>query len=161
MPYILSFVALLLLAFAGNRWIRNQLAKEDPVARRKGLIQAALMLAFVVIILLTVTGRLHWIGAVIAASIPVVKYLLSIALRLLPFLGSRFRPSQTQNNAAPTDSSKMTQADALKVLGLNESADRDAIIEAHRQLMQKVHPDRGGSDDLAARINQAKDTLLG
>ena len=161
MPYILSFVALLLLAYTGNRWIRNQLAKEDPAARRKGLIQAALLLAFVIILLLTATGRLHWIGALIAASIPVLKYLLSIALRLLPFLGSRFTSPQAQNKAAPTDNGKMTRIDALKVLGLDESADKDAIIGAHRQLMQKVHPDRGGSDDLAARINQAKDTLLG
>jgi len=161
MPYILSFVALLLLAFAGNRWIRNQLAKEDPVERRKGLIQAVLILVFVIIVLLTVTGRLHWIGALIAASIPAVKYLLSIALRLLPFFGSRFKPSPTQSNPAPADSGTMTHADALRVLGLSEGADKDAIIEAHRQLMQKVHPDRGGSDDLAARINQAKDILLG
>lgn len=150
-----------LLAYASNRWIRNQLAKEDPAERRRGLIQAALLLAFVVIVLLTVTGRLHWIGAVIAASIPVVKYLLSIALRLLPFLGARFRPTQAQNRAAPSNNGNMTRTDALKVLGLDESADKDAIIDTHRQLMQKVHPDRGGSDDLAARINQAKDTLLG
>jgi hypothetical protein len=55
---------------------------------------------------------------------------------------------------------RMTREEALAVLGLAEGADEAAIRAAHRRLMRAAHPDQGGSDWLAARINQARDTLL-
>lgn len=81
--------------------------------------------------------------------------------------GDRWRqddPGARQDDAQPppqTDSGAMTDADAYNILGLEPGADRDAIIQAHRRLMQKAHPDRGGSDWLAARINAARSHLLG
>ena len=55
----------------------------------------------------------------------------------------------------------MSRQEALSVLGLVEGASADDIRAAHRRLIQRVHPDVGGSADLAARINRAKDVLLG
>jgi hypothetical protein len=55
----------------------------------------------------------------------------------------------------------MSRAEALAVLGLAEGASEDEIKAAHRRLIQRMHPDAGGSADLAARINRAKDVLLG
>ena len=54
----------------------------------------------------------------------------------------------------------MSRDEAHAVLGLGPDATREDIVEAHRRLIQRLHPDRGGSDYLAAKLNTAKDLLL-
>lgn len=60
----------------------------------------------------------------------------------------------------PQDDTSMTETQALDILGLNDDASKDEIVNAHRRMMQKMHPDRGGSTYLAAKINAAKDYLV-
>ena len=74
-------------------------------------------------------------------------------------LGSDWRRRQETPRRDPRVD--MTRQEALSVLGLAEGASPDDIRAAHRRLIQRVHPDVGGSADLAARINRAKDVLLG
>lgn len=79
------------------------------------------------------------------------------------YLDRRLPPGWRQSNRGPraTPRGDMTREEALAVLGLQAGATAEEIRAAHRRLIQRVHPDVGGSADLAARINRAKDVLLG
>ena len=81
----------------------------------------------------------------------------------------RARPSQITDGRSHDDtdgarrgrlSALMSKAEALEVLGLLPDATASEINEAHQRLMQIVHPDRGGSQYFAVKVNQAKETLL-
>jgi len=71
-----------------------------------------------------------------------------------------WREVEAEPAQAPPAGAGMDRAEALAVLGLSEGATREEIRAAHRRLMQAAHPDHGGSDWLAARVNQARDLLI-
>jgi hypothetical protein len=75
--------------------------------------------------------------------------------------GEDWRQTAPGGSQAHTSSVHMNREEALAVLGLPVGADDAAIRDAHRRLMQRLHPDRGGSDYLAAKLNEAKRALLG
>ena len=54
----------------------------------------------------------------------------------------------------------MSHEEAYQILGLQPGAKAEEIVRAHRTLMKRIHPDQGGTNYLAARVNEAKDTLL-
>ena len=83
--------------------------------------------------------------------------LLAAALYVLYRTLSRKPVTQRPSPAA---ADQMDRQEALKVLGLAENPSREEVIAAHRRLMQKVHPDHGGSTYLAQQLNEAKRVLL-
>ena len=86
------------------------------------------------------------------------------SLQLLEaYLDRRFPGWSTEGTERqrPSADRDMDKDQALAVLGLSSGASNEEIVDAHRRLMQKLHPDRGGSDYLAATLNLAKRVLLG
>jgi hypothetical protein len=76
--------------------------------------------------------------------------------------GSAWRKeSRQEETRSRRKDSGMSREEALRVLGLKEGASEEDVRAAHRRLMLQNHPDKGGSDYLAAKINEAKDVLLG
>jgi DnaJ-class molecular chaperone len=54
----------------------------------------------------------------------------------------------------------MSKDEAYEVLGLQKGASREDVVRSHRSLMKKLHPDHGGTTNLAARVNEAKEVLM-
>jgi|HubBroStandDraft_2_1064218.scaffolds.fasta_scaffold778155_1 DnaJ family protein C protein 19 len=75
--------------------------------------------------------------------------------------GSQSRPSGGGGSPPPRRQGNMTPEEAYQVLGLHPGATEVEIRAAHHRLMRTAHPDSGGSDWLATRVNQARDVLLG
>lgn len=69
--------------------------------------------------------------------------------------------NHAQSGQAPPKTGRLSDAEARSILGVDANANAEVIRAAHRRLIQRLHPDRGGSDYLAAQINAAKRTLLG
>lgn len=131
-----------------------------------GTVIAVLALMLVVgLAILAATGRMHWIAALGAALLPFLKRAFSL-IRYLPVFRGLFGAYQQyggkgSGGAGGTGSEgDMSLEKAREILDLKPGASRDEIIAAHRRLMQKVHPDRGGSNYLAQQLNEAKRVLL-
>lgn len=77
--------------------------------------------------------------------------------RAQPEWRAQWGGERTRNGSG---ASNMTRDEALAILGLKAGANADDVKAAHKRLMKEFHPDRGGSDYLAAKINAAKDVLL-
>ena len=160
----LLFVGLVLVVLAA--YYAWQALKQLPRARVLALLRPWLIAAGVVLVLLlVVSGRLNGVLALLGVVLAVAARSLPLLLQWLPALlrlwqqFSHNKPSNAQSPNPPAGM-PMTVAEALAVLGLQPGASKAQIIAAHRRLMAKVHPDKGGSDFLAAQINRAKALLL-
>jgi Ca2+/Na+ antiporter len=132
--------------------------------------QWILFAVVVLMLLLTLTGRLN----VLTALGGMILALMSRIPNLLKWWGvwSQIRQRQqtnqqndqekanTHQQRAASAKGQMTREEALNILGLNEGATRKDVNLAYKRLIQKLHPDRGGSEALAAEVNQARDVLL-
>lgn len=99
-----------------------------------------------------IVGAIASLFALIMRGLPLLRYFPLVA---------KFFNQSSASAQTPEVKTAMSKAEAADILGVDENANEEEIIAAHKRLIQKVHPDKGGSEMLAAQINQAKKVLLG
>ncbi|WP_413662336.1 DnaJ domain-containing protein [Microbulbifer sp. CNSA002] len=160
---------LLILIAIGAWYLWQKIKSSSPQERRKQIFMACIAGVAAIVVVLAITGRLHWVGAALVLILPVLGRLLGQLSRYLPWLMPLFekysnrRPNPGATQHPPPHNSEgppLSEHEARRILGVDADAGRDEIISAHRKLIQKLHPDRGGNDYLASRINAAKELLL-
>jgi len=229
MPRIILLVGLIFIV-----WYWWSTVKGLPAERKRPFLwRSAFWAVLSISVILVVSGRMHWVGAGLAALIPLGKTFLAFVFRALPILRllGRFKTSPSQfktkslnvtinfsnsqmdgevligdlagkklselsdeqlesiatelkdidresyallyayrmrrGNAGQQNEdgfnaesfNGLSESEAYEVLGLDPTASKEEVIKAHKRLVQRLHPDRGGSDYLAAKINAAKDRL--
>ena len=152
---LLLIIAILVVMWLYRKW------KEVPSKERNQLAKKYLLWFLIsLLLLMVVTGKTHWLFAIFAAFLAFFQRLLQL-MQYWPLFRKLFGQFSESGKQAPQNSKTMTRAQAAEILGIKETASKDEIVAAHRRLMQKVHPDMGGSDALAAQINEAKKVMLG
>lgn len=162
MQWILGIVLAAVLFVVLKQWGRLSAEKKKAVTWKTVFIVGGVMLAFMVL-----TGRVHVLTAAVAGLIPLLRKLPEIA-RLVPTLNRFLSGSNAGESVgdgageqkAQAPDSGMSEKEACEILNVTAACTREEVVTAHRRLIQKLHPDRGGSDYLAAKINEAKSVLL-
>ena len=125
----------------------------------------------------TIKSLLGWLAAIAGLAMALLLVLtgrigaaIGTLVMLGPLLFQEYERYKSKSSGGgfrwsapppPRRDGPMSRAEAYEVLGLKPGASEDEIRAAHRRLMRSAHPDQGGSDCLATRINLARDTLLG
>ncbi len=147
-------ITLLLMAYGNYK-------RQTPEQKRKSLWRLGLGGFLGLLVFLVVTGRMHWIGALLGALLPFIQAAIRYLSAQLPrWLNHKVEEIHNQHKSNPP-----SLQEALDTLGLSGDIYKGEITaemvkDAHRHLIQKLHPDRGGNDFLASKINEARDKLL-
>jgi hypothetical protein len=145
-------------------WLKRW-QKVPPEQRKRFLRQSGLWSLVVIIVGLILAGRAYWLMGVLAAVLALAGRAMQLA-QYVPLFKKLFGEAQANPDSASAGQAKsgtnqsMSRQQAADLLGVDINASAEEIRTAHKKLMQKIHPDRGGSDALAKQINEAKRLLL-
>lgn len=150
--------------------ILKQWGALTPEKKKAATWKIILVTGGALLLFMVLTGRIHVLTAVVAALLPLLRKLPAL-LRFAPMMrrafgegpGADHKGGNGGNNGAnraPASSGNMSLREACEILDVAPDCAREDVIQAHRRLIQKLHPDRGGNDYLAAKINEAKAVLL-
>lgn len=162
MVRIVLILFLLVIAFYGLR----AFLKTPPAVLARHFKSFLLIVALLAFLYSALAGWFGWLAALAGVVMAALFRLLPVLLQYAPQLHRLWLEWTAANQRKqgyqrpPGAKDGMTIAEAYEVLGLKAGASEQEILNAHRRLMQKIHPDRGGSDYLAAKINLAKKILL-
>ena len=137
------YLALAVALFLGWMWIRSDVIRRGGWRVGAGLMAVVLVVAGAA---LSIKGE-PWIG------LPMV--LLALVSAAGGRLNRRPRPA-----SQPEPASGMSATEARSILGVGPDAASPEIKAAYARLMQRAHPDKGGTTGLAAQLNAARDRLL-
>tara|TARA_B100002003_G_C13863698_1_gene422667 strand:+ start:199 stop:636 length:438 start_codon:yes stop_codon:yes gene_type:complete len=144
MHFLVLALGLLIGIYALSRFFMNA-----NIQQIKSFILAAITITIcAALFILAVTGRLPAAIAIVSA--------------LAPFIVAWYTDKKAKKSAydKQVGDTAMNRKEALKILGLEESAGEDDIKKAYKSLIKKVHPDQKGSEWMASKLNEAKDFLL-
>lgn len=153
---ILGLLLLASLLVLGRMVLRGRW--EEIARRARKVMWISLALAAGLGGLLLLLGKGAWLWAALVGVVPWLLHHGGWVFRAIGLarMARRFGAGGRKSGGAP----KMTRRRALEVLGLGKGASRETIIQRHRELIRKLHPDAGGSEALAQEINAARDLLL-
>lgn len=150
-----------------KQWGALSAEKKKAATWKMVLVVGGAVLLFMVL-----TGRVHVLTAAVAALVPLLRKLPAL-LKFAPMMNRMYRQQQPSGNDGSGaggarsggagqrgGAGEMSVREACDILDVSPDCSDDEVIMAHRRLMQKIHPDRGGNDYLAAQVNEAKATLL-
>jgi hypothetical protein len=148
---------LIVFVLAAGLWLIKVLATEDRERRGKVLRVLTSVVIVTIAVLLSLRLRQYWVALLSFVWLLVERRLF--AAMASAAAGAVGAGGSGARDAASVSGRRMSRAEALSVLGLEEGASKEAILDAYKTLMKRVHPDTGGSGYLAAKLNQAKDVL--
>tara|TARA_B100000780_G_C21052475_1_gene422718 strand:- start:166 stop:633 length:468 start_codon:yes stop_codon:yes gene_type:complete len=135
------------------------LLNRAPTHGKPFLLRASMVVVLLLAIGLGLSGlwpvAMSLLGGLVVYGRPVLR-----AFGIWQTIKRFSKPNTSDPQGNTQASAMMDKAQARQILEVDNNASQDDIISAHKRLMAKNHPDKGGSTYIASQINQAKDLLL-